>query len=145
MRHPEVKDKLIPLWNRSLPCLWGSLGYIGFTSYLPSCPRGTIHPQHWHLLFAPAVHALPTSIHTGTMGEIEDCVDKDHQFEPAMLLMLGGLSKGGSLRRRLQQCDSQTVEGLLLSWFLVTFLTSFNDCFLELPAQYNFHLLLYVV
>lgn len=50
VRHSEAKDKLIPLWNRSLPCMCGSPGYRGYTSYLSPSPQGTIHPQFWHLL-----------------------------------------------------------------------------------------------
>ncbi len=36
------------------------------------------------ICFAPAAHALPTSIRTGTMNETEDSGDKDLQLGPAM-------------------------------------------------------------
>lgn len=46
-----------------------------------------------------AAHALPTSIYTGTMDEIEDSGDKDFQLRPGHV-MLGGPNEGGVFRGR---------------------------------------------
>lgn len=53
------------------------------------------------ICFAPTIHALPTSIQTGTMDATEDGEDKDIQLRLVTSVMRGGLTEGEVFRENV--------------------------------------------